>query len=79
MVDSSAQPTHPSSGHLGTDGDVRIDGVGRRGSRQKQADSGRVGSVERDEIRASLPNQPGEPRLPGGFSPRHEKVELDQG
>jgi hypothetical protein len=44
---------------------VGIDDIGRRTLRQQESDGGGIRSVERNEVRASLSNEPREPRLPG--------------
>jgi hypothetical protein len=48
-----------------TNNDVGIDHVGRPGPRQEKADSRGIRSVERNEVRTGLTNEPRELCLPG--------------
>jgi len=53
------------AGPLRTNHNMRINDIGRRCSRQQQANGRRARSIECDQIRACLPNQAGEPSLTG--------------
>jgi len=50
------------------DRDVGIDNIGCMRLREQQADSRRVRSVERHQVRAALPDQPRQANLPRGIS-----------